>query len=204
MQSKLAKGLIQNRGFTLVELMIVVAIIAILAAIAIPSYTKYVRSARATEAVSNLASIQSFEESYFSENDQYVTAGANPATFPTGGNRQPFNAGMAGWTDLGRVMPNNREVFFQYQITAGSVTTAPAFSPASFTHTQAGCTVATGNGASGGMAITALDTQLGVPLTANTFWFVATATGEQTVNGRCSLFIAVTDRPDITEEQRIE
>jgi len=44
----------KTSGFTLVELMIVVAIIGVLAAIAIPAFTKYVRKARASEAVSQL------------------------------------------------------------------------------------------------------------------------------------------------------
>ena len=46
------------RGFTLIELMIVVGIIAILASIAIPSYSDYVRRSRITEAVSALSGMR--------------------------------------------------------------------------------------------------------------------------------------------------
>ena len=44
-------------GFTLVELMIVVAIIGVLAAIAIPAFSRYVRKARTAEAVGTLANL---------------------------------------------------------------------------------------------------------------------------------------------------
>ena len=43
-----------NRGFSLIELMIVVAIIGIIAGIAIPSYIKYVKRARTSEALSHV------------------------------------------------------------------------------------------------------------------------------------------------------
>ena len=64
----------RSRGFTLIEVMVVVAIIAILAAIAIPSYTDYVRRGRITEAISTLASFRVKMEQYFQDNRSYVGA----------------------------------------------------------------------------------------------------------------------------------
>jgi type IV pilus assembly protein PilA len=59
---------IRNRkGFTLVELMIVVAIIGILAAIAIPNFLQFRLKAKTSEAKSNLGAIRSTEVAYFAE-----------------------------------------------------------------------------------------------------------------------------------------
>jgi prepilin-type N-terminal cleavage/methylation domain-containing protein len=58
-------------GFTLVEMMIVVAIIAILAGIAVPMYTKYVRKSESMEAVRLMKQIADAEATYFSTHSKY-------------------------------------------------------------------------------------------------------------------------------------
>ncbi len=60
-------------GFTLVELMIVVAIIGILAAIAIPNYQKYQARSRQKEAQIQLASVYTSEKSFFGEYGSYTS-----------------------------------------------------------------------------------------------------------------------------------
>ena len=62
---------IGTQGFTLVELMVVVAIIGILSAIAIPQYTKYQARARQSEAKVKLAGLYTAEQAYIVEAGQY-------------------------------------------------------------------------------------------------------------------------------------
>jgi type IV pilus assembly protein PilE len=66
-------------GFTIVEVMIVVAIIAILSAIAVPSYSDYLRRGRITEATSTLANMRVQMEQYFQDNRTYLAVGGQPA-----------------------------------------------------------------------------------------------------------------------------
>lgn len=61
-------------GFTLIEVMIVVAIIAIIAGIAVPSYSKYMTDARRTDAISFLSEVAGEQTRYFSNNNQYATS----------------------------------------------------------------------------------------------------------------------------------
>ena len=69
------KRFTNQRGFTLIELMIVVAIIGILAAIAIPNFLSYQCKAKQSEGKSNLGNIRTMQEAYFAEYDTYSTLG---------------------------------------------------------------------------------------------------------------------------------
>ncbi len=62
-----------SRGFTLIEIMIVVAIIGVLAAVAFPSYQRYVMESRRTEAKSFLNQVMQQEEKFYTENLTYTT-----------------------------------------------------------------------------------------------------------------------------------
>lgn len=71
----------QSQGFTLMELLIVVAIIGILAAISIPAYNDYITRARITEATSALSDGRVRIEQFFQDNRTYAGAPA-PAPPP--------------------------------------------------------------------------------------------------------------------------
>ncbi|WP_328700960.1 type IV pilin protein [Corallococcus silvisoli] len=58
-------------GFTLIELMIVVAIIGILAAIAIPNFIRFQAKSKQSEAKTNLKAIFTAQKSFFGEKDKY-------------------------------------------------------------------------------------------------------------------------------------
>lgn len=61
-----------NKGFTLIELMIVVAIIGILSAIAYPNYTRYVQESKRTDAAVAIMTAAQAQEKYFSQNLRYA------------------------------------------------------------------------------------------------------------------------------------
>jgi type IV pilus assembly protein PilA len=60
----------KQEGFTLIELMIVIAIIGILAAVAIPAYSDYIARAQVTEAVSLLGGIKAPASEYYMSNGE--------------------------------------------------------------------------------------------------------------------------------------
>lgn len=201
------------KGFSLIELLTVVLIIGILAAVAIPSYTKYIRKSRLSEALSNLTAIDTYEETYYSENDQYLCLARNPFTVPSGGNRQNFDGTLTDWSALGSVIANNTPVNFQYEAWAGHF--ADTGSPPALTTGIVGMTcyqssydevVHPGAGASCiNVAETAISASaLAIPRTSSSSFFFISAVSDQKPNNICSMLVKVIDRPDIYTVNEIE
>lgn len=63
----------KQRGFSLIELMVVVGIIAILLVIALPSYNYYILKSRRADAKSTLGALSQLQEIYYSNNNRYAT-----------------------------------------------------------------------------------------------------------------------------------
>ena len=83
-----------RQGFTLVELMIVVAIIGILAAIAIPNFLKYQAKAKQGEAKVNLKGIYTAELSYLAESDAYASFTAVGFSLAASNPRYEYDIGV--------------------------------------------------------------------------------------------------------------
>lgn len=75
------KQFFQNqRGFTLVELMIVIVIVGILAAVAVPIYQGNVKKAKMSECDATLGTIRTALRVYYAEHGKYPTANDEPVT----------------------------------------------------------------------------------------------------------------------------
>ena len=94
------KSLRKQEGFTLIELMIVVAIIGILAAIAIPNFLQYQMKSRQSEAKTNLGAIKTSEVSWQGERGCFLTVALAPTNAPASGVKmqpQNWNAAASAW-----------------------------------------------------------------------------------------------------------
>ena len=109
-----------KEGFTLIELMIVVAIVGILAAIAIPSFMRFQLKAKAGEAKSNLAAIRTAEESYQAEHGDYVAQASQvPASAPTPQKLAWRASAAGGFGEIGWAPEG--PVYYRYAVQATSV-----------------------------------------------------------------------------------
>lgn len=127
------KFLRNQKGFSLVELMIVVAIIGVLAALAVPKFSKFQAKARQAEVKTNLNHIFTLETAYYGDNDTYA---AIPAYGP-GGTCAP----TAATNPTGFSVGNCAGLRYQYSTTAA---TAAAFTAQGTSLTGAANKVFTG------------------------------------------------------------
>lgn len=90
-----------QRGFTLLEMMVVVAIIAILAAILIPNFTHARAQAATSACMANMKSIATAMELYYTDNQSYPSVSQKPVTQVPGlstymGNQNPVDPAGSG------------------------------------------------------------------------------------------------------------
>jgi type IV pilus assembly protein PilE len=87
-----------SKGFTLIELMVVVGIIGILAAIAYPSYTEYIRRGKRANAAADITQTSIWLERFYSQNFTYESAAGVNTQFTTRFTKSPIDSGDTNYT----------------------------------------------------------------------------------------------------------
>lgn len=116
-------GIRREAGFSLLEMMVVVAIMAILISLAFSSYRVFADRARANEAVNVLAMIRIAQISYNCINDVYLTLPAHPASIPS--DLEPWGDPGGNWDELGIDIVNRARYQYVGEVgNTGSITTS--------------------------------------------------------------------------------
>jgi len=160
-----------KRGFTLIELMIVVAIIGILAAIAIPNFLRFQARSKQSEAKANLKSLFTAQRSQFQEKDRYLTNIRTLGFSPERGNRYYYLLNATP------ISTENRDLVSVVQANTDEGIGVDKFKYTNIANTQpagAALTVAWSAAASAGPA----PAGVGVTGTCPTCNFLASATGD--------------------------
>ena len=97
-----------SRGFTLIELMIVVVIMGILAAFAYPNYTRYIVESRRSDAQIGLTQLAALQEKFFSQCNSYTNAIDSGAIMPGGLNVECSGLGLLTSGTAGSIYSPNR------------------------------------------------------------------------------------------------
>jgi type IV pilus assembly protein PilE len=118
---------VSSGGFTLIEVMIVVAIVAILAAIALPSYRDYILRGHVVTMTNDLQATRAKMEQYYQDNRAYVPAGTASAPI-----NPPCDASL-----------QNHDKPTPYSLSCANAA-ATATTPATFTATATGAGVVAG------------------------------------------------------------
>ena len=167
-----------RKGFTLVELMIVVVIVGVLAVLAITGYRKYIYASRNAEAVNFLGGVRAAQMAYYQANGAFCGApeaavwpreipSLETGKLPWNGLDDPIPANSA-WHDLAVESPGS--VWFQYRVAAGRA------------------------GQNGGVAIRNSERP----------WFWAQANGDFDSNGVLSTFEVTSEKPEVWRKNESE
>jgi type IV pilus assembly protein PilE len=132
-----------HKGFTLIELMIVVVVIAVLSAIAVPSYKYYVLRGNRAASRTAIQNTAQQEERYFTQNNTYLAVPAGSTT-------------TAGWINYVGGTYGSRTADLTVAVTAATTTLAASFTitatpvtGGSFSDTECGALTLTSAGVQG-------------------------------------------------------